>query len=238
MKNPLRNIQMLFRRRFGSGIARLDGVKIDTRPIASRLVRNLVFKGIYESDERRLLSSLCEPEDRVLEIGAGIGVIGLVAARLCPRGAVVSYEANPRMRAVIEANYALNPVVPEIVMMPITLEGGDVTFNLSEDIISSSSLERSDGPTSSVALPSRSLAEAVALHRPNVLVMDIEGYEEILLTRGDLEGIGKLLVEFHPHVTGAQTVNRVQAHVESLGFRETGRSGNNVAYRRDEASPR
>jgi FkbM family methyltransferase len=223
---------MLCRRQFGSGIVRLDGVRIDASAVGSKKIANLLFKGIYEADERRLLAAICEEGDRVLEIGAGIGVIGLVAARICGAGAVVSYEANPRMREVIEANYRLNPVVPRIVMMPVTLDGGPIAFNLSDDIISSSSLARSDGPTHAVTVMSCAFADALRDHDANVVVMDIEGYEDTLLMQADLSTIAKLLVEFHPHVTGMEAVLRMQDHLRQLGFVEQGRSGNNVAYRR------
>lgn len=236
MKNPFRNVVMLCRRHFGSGIVRLDGVRIDASAVGSKKIRNLLFKGIYEADERRLLAAICTQGDRVLEIGAGIGVIGLVAARICGTGSVVSYEANPRMREVIEANYRLNAVVPRIEMMPISLEGGPIDFNLSDDIISSSSRERNDERTRPVTLMSRAFAEALLDHAPNLLVMDIEGYEETLLGQADLSSVEKLIVEFHPHVTGPDVVLRLQERLRDLGFAEQARAGNNVAYCRSDVA--
>lgn len=50
------------------------------------------------------------PADRVLDLGAGYGVLGLVAASLAPAGQTVLVEANPRAGALCEENRRLNGV--------------------------------------------------------------------------------------------------------------------------------
>ena len=44
------------------------------------------------------------PKDRVWDIGAGSGSVGLEAARLCPRGHVYAIEKNPEDLQLIEDN--------------------------------------------------------------------------------------------------------------------------------------
>ena len=232
MKNPLRNILMLSRRYLSGGIVELDGVKIDTRPIASRSIKNLIFKGTYEEDERVLLARLCRPGDTVLEIGAGIGVVGLVAARLCAGGGVVSYEANPEMEAAIRASYALNLLTPELICEAVTVDGLPTAFHLTENIISSSAFSRPGADAPTVTVSSVSFQEALRQSRANLVVVDVEGLEDALLRGADLSSVGKLLVEFHPHIIGEGAVCGLRDHLNSIGFVELSSSGHNVAYTR------
>ena len=221
---------MLLKRHLGNGIAKLDGVKIDTTRIESRSVRNLIFKGIYESDERKLLKALCRDADRVLEIGAGVGVVGLVAARLCSKGHVVSYEANPQMRAILDRNYSLNEHKPQLVCMPVTRDGLPVRFHVNENIISSSALERPGTETVEVTLESVSLTDALNNCNPHLVVMDVEGFEDILLRHANLQSVKKLLVEFHPQILGEKVVSDLKQYINEIGFEELATAGNNVSY--------
>lgn len=232
MKNPFRNIVMLFKRHFLGGVVTLDGVKIDTKLIQSSTVRNLLFKGIYEDDERKLLSVICDERDVILEIGAGIGAIGLIAAKLCNKGAVYSYEANTKMAPVIARNYELNSHVPTLHLKPITTDGLPINFSVSDNIISSSSYSRSDVDGLMNTLESLSITEAMETHAPNFVIMDVEGYEADLLLIPFGKEVTKLLIEFHPHIIGSDTVADLKTRLDEQGFHEMAASGNNVAFLR------
>jgi FkbM family methyltransferase len=230
MKNPFRNISMLYKRKFGSGITKIDEILVDVDQISSKTVQNLLYKGIYESDERRLLKKICGRSDTVLEIGAGIGVIGLVAARLCSDGKVYSYEANPKMRSIIEKNYSLNSLVPELKMMPITLKGDLLDFFICDNIISSSSFSRTDESFELQTLESIAIDDAIRIHNPNLVVMDVEGYEQVLVKGADWSNVEKILIEFHPQITGMDIVEDLKAHLVKIGYKEHSSAGNNVAF--------
>lgn len=230
MKNPFRNIIMLFKRHFIGGVVKLDGVKLDTSTVKSSTVRNLLFKGIYEQDERKLLAKLCDETDVVLEIGAGIGAIGLIAAKHCAKGAVFSYEANSEMAPVISRNYKLNSKVPTLHLKPITVDGQPISFSVSDNIISSSSYTRTDVCGKETMLESVAFSEALRLHAPNFVIMDVEGYETELLTLSSWQTVTKILVEFHPHIVGDETVSILKGNLLSCGFNEVATCGNNVAF--------
>ncbi|MEM9160675.1 MAG: hypothetical protein AAGB46_16625, partial [Verrucomicrobiota bacterium] len=66
--------------------------------------------------------------------------------------------------------------------------GNCVTFHVAKDFWSSSLLDNTAGSVA-VTAPATGLAQAVAQHRANVLIMDVEGAEHAILTRSDLTGV-------------------------------------------------
>lgn len=131
MANPFRNVALHWHRLRRTQTRVLDGVKVSTDPAQTPgFVRSALFKNTYEDAERALVARAVRSGDRVLEIGGGVGFVGLLAARLAGDGRVVSYEANPEMEPVIRGNYALNDITPELRMRAISATGGPVTFTL------------------------------------------------------------------------------------------------------------
>ena len=66
----------------------------------------------------RLLIEALEigPEDRVLDLGCGYGVVGLVAARLAPRGHVTLVDVNARAVALASENLRANGISNAVTM--------------------------------------------------------------------------------------------------------------------------
>lgn len=69
---------------------RLDGAD----PVPTGMLRAL-RRGDYEQDECTVVQTTLRPDDRVLEVGAGIGVITALCCRIAGDGNVTVYEANP-----------------------------------------------------------------------------------------------------------------------------------------------
>jgi FkbM family methyltransferase len=196
----------------------LDGVRISTdRDRLPRFVRSALFKGTYESHERAFVRRLLKPGDRVLEIGAGIGVVSLLAAKISGAVNVLSYEANPRLEDTIRENYALNGIAPNLRMRAVTLDGQPITFFRSENIVSSSTKDRGSH-AETLKVQSDRLDDIVAEHRPNVVIMDVEGAEIDLLSNADLSGVRHIVVEVHPHITGDEKIAAMLARLQSIGF--------------------
>jgi len=72
--------------------------------------------GVFSSDRvdpgTRLLAECMEigPADRVLDLGCGYGVLGVVAAALAPEGMAVLLDRNARAVELARANLALNGI--------------------------------------------------------------------------------------------------------------------------------
>jgi len=227
MADPFRNLRLYWHRLLNTQHVNLDGVNVKSDTGQARQIRNLLFKRTYEGPERELVSKEVRPGDTVLEIGAGIGFVGLLAARLSAPGRVVSFEANPALEPVILANYALNAARPELHMKAVTTDGAPITFHTSSNVISSSLIKR-PMTQQSVTVHSTAIATAIDEIRPDVLIMDAEGAEIDLLTAYELGALRAIIVELHPHIVGDQATERLMTSLSKRGFTAVEKVGQNV----------
>lgn len=233
MTSCIRNIMMHWQRKFGPYIVEVDGVLIDFRSISSSSVRALLIKGRYEQDERRLLKKAVSKGDQVVELGAGIGLIGLIARNLAgPDGGVISFEANPSLERVIRKNYSLNPLIPLLEMKAVDEFGVGVDFVVSKDILGSSAKKMPSGHDTKDSIESVALDEVVNQYKPNVLIMDIEGSEVALLNCKSLDHVQRVLVEMHPRILGADICKNIEKVMIDRGFMPIDRAGDNILFER------
>ena len=216
---------------------RIDGVLIDTRAdVMPRFIRTALFKETYEAHERKIVAEVIKPTDRVLETGAGIGLVSLLCAKICGPQNVLSYEANRSVESLIRNNYSLNGWIPRLRMKAITTDGADVSFYVDSNVISSSLIDRNKGTQVTVA--SDSLAEVISDFLPSAIVMDVEGAEIDLLRQTSLEGISKLIVELHPHIVGDEAALSLREHLRQQGFDEVQYLHNTACYLRSQSGCR
>lgn len=183
-----------------------------------RHVRSLLFKGSYERDECIMIQTHVKKDDIVLEIGAGLGLVSLVAAQAAHSGAVYSYEANPAMEPLIRGNYALNEMTPQLSMKAVTADGQPIAFYQDPNLLSSSAYDRKmDVPK--ITVESARISNLIEEHRPNVLIMDVEGSEQSLLPCADLTDVRAIMVELHPHIIGQDVVADLIKGLQTRGFK-------------------
>ena len=196
----------------------IDGVSVITdKNRIPRFIQKLLFRGQYEDHERRLLRENLRPGDRVLEIGCGIGLVSLVATKVCGEGNVFSYEANPAMEEIIRDNYRLNGWEPNLFMKAITADGRRLTFFQQDNVLSSSLIDRKMAGRE-ISIESVAINDAIARHHPTAIVMDVEGAEEEILPVADLSGVRALVLELHPHIIGEERVAELVKGLEGQGF--------------------
>lgn len=231
MADPFRNLKLYWHRLLNTQIITRDGIRVHCGETIPRAVRNGLFKNTYEDGEREMLRRCVRAGDKVLEIGGGIGFVGMAAAKIAGEGNVISYEANPRQKEVIEANYALNSPVPELRMKAVTRDGEPVTFHQSDNVISSSIYQRDEAQTA-ITVPIDALADILAELCPDVVVMDVEGAEIKLLADVDLAEVRAMVVELHPHIVGEDKIAALMTSLEARGFEVTGDMRKNVLLTR------
>jgi FkbM family methyltransferase len=215
----------------------LDDVRlhVDTPNLSSKL-RQVIYRENYEVEERRILRGSLRSEDRVLELGAGIGLLSILCCRILKDDQrVLAFEANSVIAEEARRNFARNGVAPRLETGLVTADGASVEFHVNQDFWSSSIVAR---PRSTKVQPMHSIALSTLLEtfRPTYLLVDVEGAEYDLFRKSSLPGVVRLCLEIHPHVIGNRKCSEVVRHLLEVGFNwhvdlSTGRS---LLFERDD----
>ncbi len=218
MRRLARSIRKKIRWLTNAKTVTLNGIRlVSDKKQVPPYVRELMFREVYEDTERNILLNILRPGSRVVELGTGLGFIALLASRICGPNKVWTYEANPAVEELIRQNFRLNALEPHLHMHAVTKDGRDLVFNAAANIISSSAFGRGvEGHT--VIVRSERFEDVIAMHHPDVLIMDVEGGEYELLLNTDVGAVRHILVELHPHIIGDQKIEEIKASLRTNGF--------------------
>ena len=174
------------------------------------LVKKLT-DGTYEYDEANAARRCIRPGVRVLELGAGLGLVSTIAAMRAGPENVLSVEANPGLIEVIEGNLSRNG------QSGVQLRHGAVTgwakdgatapFRLG-NVMTSSRLSKKAG-SATVEVPLIPIGALIKEHAPHVVMMDIEGAEADLFDSLWKCPLRFLVLELHPKQYGAAVIKRI-----------------------------
>lgn len=174
----------------------------------------------YEAGECANLRRILRPGDRVLELGAGVGLLSTVAGMIDGVESVTTVEANPDLIPLIRETHRLNGVtcvdLRNGVATPV--DGPEIDFYLRPDFWASSMEPDSRPFTRAVKLPRFGLKTLIAQVNPTVIVCDIEGGEKGLFDDADLSGVRAMVVEFHPKVYGDKGVTQIMGILAAKGI--------------------
>lgn len=194
------------------------GIKLNLRhPSISKNLKRTFYNGSYEKDEVVILSQYLQPDDVVMEIGAGIGFLSAFCALRVGNDKVFAYEANPNMLKKIKETYDLNNVAPTISNVLLSDSSGEIDFYLEEDFWSSSIVKRSK-EANKIKVKTKNINLDIIENNPSLLIIDIEGGEMQLLPMIKFNNIQKVIIEVHPHVIGQREVSKVIALLIENGF--------------------
>lgn len=159
--------------------------------------------GDYESAEARAAMVRVKPGQRVLELGAGLGYVTALCARIAGPDNVVSVEANPAMLEVIRANLARNGLDGvELVHGAVTAARDTdktVPFRAGPAFWGGAVLPLGrKGSRHVVEVPLVQFSELMQGFRPHVVIMDIEGAEADLFDAPWPEHVRAVIMELHP----------------------------------------
>ncbi|EEX13143.1 methyltransferase, FkbM family [Citreicella sp. SE45] len=215
------------------GVVTLNGVRLhaDAAKLGQEVV-DLILRGDYEGREARMVRMFLEPEDVVIELGAGIGYIGMLCAQTVGVENVHSFEANPLMEPVIRANYALNAGAPHLSIGFLTDHDGEATLHVPELFWAASTTPMAGARE--VRTPCIELNRTVAEIRPSFLIMDIEGGEIDVIQHLAPSTIRKVAMELHPGVVGEEAIAGMEAKLRDMGFerRWISNAGEHAYYER------
>jgi len=168
----------------------------------NRDVLDHLIVGKYETPEILGLAQVVRPGDRVLELGAGLGIITALAARAAaPGGRVLAFEANPTLLKDTHDFWAENNIdnveLRHAVLVPEN--AGTRMFHLAASFAESSLLTPdAKNDQGAVEVPAERLGDVIADFQPDVLLCDIEGAEAELIPALEAPGLRAAVIEFHP----------------------------------------
>ncbi len=159
----------------------IEGIQLRAGRHMSRRVEKALSRGRTQRDELQLLGTLLAPDDTVLDIGAGLGLVSAYCAKRIGSERVYAYEADPDLEPCIRETYQLNDVEPSLEICAVGAQPGRVTLYRDEHSISASVVRRRAGARP-VEVPGRALNYVVAKIQPTLLVVDEEAANRISLT--------------------------------------------------------
>lgn len=202
--------------------ATCHGVMVPESPFLTPTRIERINATRYEGQEIAGALAVVRPGDKVLEMGAGLGIVGAVIAKNAKPAQVISFEANPNLMGPIRTLYQMNGLDSTIeVRNQVLISAPDVpktvSFHLHNSYLGSSLLDARARSTR-VDVPTANYAELQADYAPDVLLMDIEGGELEFLRHASLTGIRAIVIEFHPSIYGVSGMRECKGILERAGF--------------------
>ena len=203
--------------------AECHGVRVPASPYLNETRIARIAAARYEGDEIAGALHVTGPEDRVMELGAGLGLVGAVCAANAKPARVLSFEANPDMLPHINALYAENGLADRIeVRNQLVIAAPDrpetQTFHVQNSFLGSSLIAKKNRRTREVSVPTVAFDAVRAELSPTVLICDIEGGELDLLRHADLSGLSAVVMEFHPEAYEIKGMRECKRILTQAGF--------------------
>lgn len=204
-------------------VAICHGVKVPDSPMITPERVKRINAARYEGQEIAGALDVIRTGDNVLEMGAGIGLVGAIAAKNGNPAKVLSFEANPNLIEHITALYKLNRLSKKIeVRNQVLISAADapdtMTFHIRNSYLGSSLIDSDTRATTQVDVPTASYSTLRTEFQPDVILMDIEGGELEFLRHAPLEGVRAIVVEFHPEAYGVEGMRECKSILENAGF--------------------
>jgi FkbM family methyltransferase len=198
------------------------------------------YRGLHERGEIETIRHLIRPDDIVLELGSGLGIVStFIAQRLSDSKNLHTFEANPELLEPIKSVFKANGVNPNLYNTVVGQEDGHREFFFNVNNLSSS-VHRREGAAKSELVAMASMSRLLREIRPTFVVFDVEGAEAEIFKVEIPPEVRVLCGELHPSVIGDDGVSTVIRTILDAGFdfiadRSCGRM---VAFARPESPSR
>jgi len=193
---------------------------VNSPAISTPLKTRFLFDN-YEKPERELLSTYLDPLRPVVEFGGGIGVIACLAnKRLVSPEHHVVVEADPNLVRLLAENRDRNGCRFKILHGALAYGSESVTFYQETTFLASGVKHATDRFMTVPAITLREVVEQNGFQHVT-LICDVEGAEIDLVSYEQdclRETVNTFLLEVHPLIVGANTVEEMRLKLQSLGF--------------------
>ena len=212
------------------------GVLTVPKTVVSPAIFYHLVNGDYETPELTLLDEYLSPDDRVIELGAGIGFLANRYGKRCPAQTHVTVEASPGMADLIRLNTrhlgnieVINAVAAKPPTSELHLRNGSahtVDFHEYKDYWASSLAPvHLTNPqrrlVRTLKINTIDLDELIRTRHANMLVCDIEGGEYDLIKHFNID-VPKILMELHWKELGMVRAMTVLRTLQERGYQLVG----------------
>jgi FkbM family methyltransferase len=212
----------------------LEGLRFDVSELSPK-IRNRLLSGAYEEYEKKMCRDFLNSNDTVVELGAAIGFIGLLCQKEIGVKNYASFEANPRTMEILQRNYALNGIKPNVYNLALGANDGQVDLEVGTDFWENSivtGVPKDGCKTVRVECGTiDTLLKRCGLV-PNVLIIDIEGAEQFIDFHALPQTVNKVIIEIHPGVIGQEMAYDIVAALVNRGFRVAREQNQTFAFLR------
>ncbi len=209
-------------------IASYRGLTVRRNP---DLMPDLIWRRIrwqrYEVHEINAALKVIRKGDRVLELGAGLGLMAATLARESAASEIMAIEANPHLIPEIDRIHGANAVTGvQLDHAVLSVDGPGTAKFYERKPFWGSSLDPDAFPyVAEHDVPQKDFNEVLKTFQPQVITCDIEGGECDLFTpQADLSSVHSLVIETHGHKTGLAAVAGLFETLHGLGFAYLGKA--------------
>lgn len=177
--------------------------------------------GRYEASLAHAVKKLLRPDDVYFELGAGVGFLSTLAARVVRDEARVhAFEANPALIPIIKRTWRANEVAGNV--YNCILGAGpreERDFHVSKAFWASSA-DISYSNSKTIQVPQRDFLQQLDKKAATFLVVDIEGGERDILDKALSPQMRAVVANYHARIVGQEMVDSLWRHLEEQGFRD------------------
>lgn len=184
-----------------------------------RWMREYLVKNIetYEDAERLMVEKFLEPGDIVVEGGTSIGLIcGLASNIIAEKGKITTVEADKNL-IEIAASINKNRNVTFLNGLLVMTQENSIRYFKPDGWLGGKFVDENEQggyPVNAI-----SIVELTETTKANAWILDIEGAEKDILKLQVLPTrLNKIIIEFHPHVYGNNTMEALVEKINENGF--------------------
>ena len=202
-------------------------------------IRSEIRSGAYCADLVRLLPEAAVPGDRVLVIGAGLGVVSTLIARNEGVWSVIAVEANTALIPYLNRVHDLNGVSEVETINAVLAVGkkGRVPFFARRDLRTSSLLPHDRSWQQVMMVPFMDLNLILTEERISLIICDVPVVSARLLAQAELGQVERILVDCGEEPDQCWEDDGIGTLLVARGY-SAERSGTAVLFRRDGALTR
>ncbi|MEL7152497.1 MAG: FkbM family methyltransferase [Pseudomonadota bacterium] len=216
-----------------------DKITVEVPPsfASKKRVINALKQSRYEAEEARALQAHLTADDRLLELGSGIGVLGALAAQTLPATNITCVEANEALLPVIRTNLDRNGASAATLLHGAVCSdpaASEIDFHIGPKFTAASLSAEGRGSYQTHRVPALRFADVLDQAKPTFIMCDVEGAERDLIETKLPASVRFLCLELHLVWLGDLGIQQFFEAMHSQGFayHPKGSSGGIVCFKR------